>query len=308
MSATPAAKPVFLEKFMQKIKKIKFGFPWEYLREGAVELFQKAGYKVEIDEHSYRIEIDDPEIECITSKVEELAPLVEKGIVDVGITEKAFILDSKAKVVALVDLDYGYNTWRAAKIVLAVPANSKIKSVKDLEGKRIATWVPEIATDYLKKHRVKAEIEFTNMRTETICPGLVDGIIEFINTGVTLTTYKLKIIDTLMETSPWLIANKKAWEDKWKREKIENLAMLLKGARLAQEYAGLMLHASNDMMAKVLKALPSLKKPTVTHLRGENWFDVLTVAKKKKIRELIPKLKKIGCTDIVEFPLNKVIV
>lgn len=293
---------------VKKINKIKFGFPWEYLREGAVELFQKAGYEVEIDEHSYRIEIDDPEIECVTSRVEELAPLVEKGIVDVGITEKAFILDSKAKVIELVDLDYGYKTWNPAKIVLAVPENSKIKSVQDLKGKRIATWVPEIATDYLKKHRVKSEIEFTNMRTETICPGLVDGIIEFVNTGVTLTTYRLKVIDVLMETSPWLITNENSFKDKWKREKIENLAMLLKGARVAQEYAGLMLHASNEVMEAVLKVLPALKKPTVTQLRGENWFDVLTVANKKEIRNLIPKLKKIGCTDIVEFPLNKVVI
>lgn len=293
---------------MKKQNKIKFGFPWEYLREGAVELFKKAGYEVEVDEHSYRIEIDDPEIECITSKVEELAPLVEKGIVDVGITEKAFILDSKAKVIELVDLDYGYKTWESAKIVLAVSENSRINSVKDLKGKKIATWVPEIAKNYLKKHKVKAEVEFTNLPAEPKCPSLVDGIIEFVNTGNSLRKFRLKTLDILMETSPWLIANKEAWKNKWKRKKIENLAILLKGARLGQEMAGLMLHASNEMVEEVLKVLPALKKPTVTQLRGENWFDVLAVANKKEIRKIIPKLKKIGCTDIVEFPLNKVVL
>lgn len=220
---------------MKKQNKIRFGFPWEYLREGAVELFKKAGYKVKIDEHSYRIEIDDPEIECITNKVEELAPLVEKGIVDVGITEKAFILDSKAKVIELVDLNYGYKTWHGAKVVLAVPENSKIKSVKDLKGKKIATWIPETTRDYLRKHRIKAKVEFTNLPAESKCPAFVDGVIEFVNTGHSLRKFHLKIIDVLMETSPWLIANKKSWRDKWKKEKIENLAILLRGARLAQE-------------------------------------------------------------------------
>jgi len=292
---------------MKKIKKIKFGFPWEYLREGAIELFKKAGYEVNVDEHTYQIEVDDPEIECITSKVEELAPLVEKGVVDVGITEKAFILDSKAKVIEIVDLNYGYKTWKKAKIILAVPENSKIKSVRDLRGKKIITWVPEITKDYLKKHGVKAEIEFTNLPAEPKCPRFADGIIEFMNTGSSLRKFHLKVLDVLMETSPRLIANNETWKDKWKREKIENLAILLKGARLAQEYTGLMLHASNEMMENVLKILPALKKPTVTQLRGENWFNVLTVAKKKEIRNIIPKLKKIGCTDIVEFPLNKVV-
>ena len=294
---------------MKKINRLlKFGFPWEYLREGAVELFKKTGYEVEIDELSYRIEIDDPEIECITSKVEELAPLVEKGIIDIGITEKAFILDSKAKVIELADLNYGYKIWKSAKIVLAVPENSKIKSVKDLEGKKIATWVPKITEDYLRKHEVKAEIEFTNLPAESKCPILVDGVIEFVNTGRALRRFRLKIIDVLMETSPWLIANEQSFQDRWKREKIEDLAILLKGARLAQEYTGLMLHASNEMMEEVLKVLPALKKPTVTRLRGENWFDVLSVANKKEIREIIPRFKKIGCTDIVEFPLNKVVI
>ena len=290
------------------MNKIKFGFPWEYLREGAIELFKKAGYEVDVDEHSYRIEIDDPEIECVTSKVEELAPLVEKGVIDVGITEKVFVLDNKAKVIELVNLEYGYKTWKRSKIVLAVPENSRIKSVRDLNGKRILTWIPRIAKDYFKKHGVNTEVEFTNLPAEPKCPSLCDAIIEFVNTGASLRKFHLKILDILLETSPWLIANENSLKDKWKRKKIEDLAILLKGARLAQEYAGLILHASNEMMEEVLKVLPALKKPTVTPLRGENWFDVLTVANKKEIRKIIPRLKKIGCTDIVEFPLNKVVI
>ncbi len=220
---------------MKEHNKIKFGIPWEYLRDGAVELLKKAGYKIEVDEHSYRIEIDDPEIECITSKVEELALLVEKGVVDAGITEKAFILDSKANVIELVDLNYGYKIWTGAKIVLAVPENSKINSVKDLEGKRILTWIPAIAKDYFKKHGVKVGVEFTNLPAESKCPTLFDGVIEFVNTGDALKTFHLKVLDVLMETSPWLIANKEAWGNGWKKNKIENLAKALTKARKIKE-------------------------------------------------------------------------
>ena len=215
---------------MKKQNKIKFAFPWEYLRDGAVELFQKAGYEMSVDEHSYRIEIDDPEIECITSKVEELAPLVERGVVDIGITEKAFVLDAEAKVIELADLNYGYRTWQGAKIVLEVPIDSKIKSVKDLKGKKIASWVPNITKDYFQKRKVRVDIEPTNLPAESKCPALVDGVVEFFNTGAALKKFNLKILDVLMNTSPWLIANSKSYSDKWKRRKIDDLTLLLKGA------------------------------------------------------------------------------
>ncbi len=260
-----------------------------------------------MDEYFHHIEIDDPEIEIIISKVEELAPLIEKGICDVGITEKAFILDSGADVIELVDLNYGQRTWEGAKIVLAVSENSGIKSLKGLQGKKIATWLPKITEDYLKKHKVKANIEITNTPAEQKCPAIVDGVVEFVNTGAALKMFRLKVLDILMETSPWLIVNKESFKDKWKRKKIENLALLLKGARKGCGMVGLMLHASNDMMEKVLKILPSLKRPTVTHLRGQNWFSVFTIVDKKELIKLIPRLKRIGCTDIIEFSLRKVI-
>lgn len=293
---------------MEKNKKIKFGFPTRCFREQTIKLFELVGYVVVFEEKVYRLKIDDPEIECVLLKTEEIAEGVEKGTIDAGITPKVRLLDQKINAIKVAELNYGNRTWWNAKIVIAVPVNSKIKSIKDLQNKKILSRIPNFTKEYLEKKGIKAMVEFVDWPTESKVPTSGDAIMEFTNTGNALRAHNLKIIDVIMETPQVLIANKKSWENKWKRKKIENLAMLLAGAKLAQEYAGLMLHASNDMMARVLKVLPALKKPTVTHLRGENWFDVLTVAKKKEIRELIPKLKKIGCTDIVEFPLNKVVI
>lgn len=290
------------------VKKIKFGFPSREWQGQTIKLFEAAGYKVELVDNLYHLEIDDPEIECFLATTEEIASYVEKGILDAGITQKVRLLEQKVKVVKTTELNYGNGVWRNTKLVLAVPENSKIKSVKDLEGKKVLTRVLEITKEYFEKHKVKAKIEWSDRPTEPKIPTFGDATVEFTNTGNALRAYNLKIIDVLMETAPVLIANQKSWQDKWKREKIENLELLLKGARAAIEMVGLMLHASNNMMEEVLKVLPALKKPTVTHLRGENWFDVFTIVHKKEIKRLIPKLKKIGCTDIIEFPLTKVII
>lgn len=292
----------------KKSKKIKFGFPGREWQSQTIKLFEAAGYEVELANDLYYLEIDDPEIECILAKTEEIASYVEKGIIDAGITQGVHLLEQKVKVVKAMELNYGNGVWWNTKLVLAVPENSKIKSVKDLEGKKVLTRVLEIAKEYFKRHKVKTKVEWSDRPTEPKIPTFGDATIEFTNTGNALRAHDLKIIDVLMETTPILIANQKSWQNKWKREKIENLGLLLKGARTAIEMVGLMLHASNNMMEEVLKILPSLKKPTVTHLRGENWFDIFTVAPKKEIKTLIPKLKKIGCTDIMEFPLTKVII
>jgi len=292
---------------MKKINKIKLGLPIELLKDQTVKLFQAAGYNLQIDEGLYRGYIDEPEIEIFLARDQELTFYTKQGAVDAAIAQEAYLLDQKVKIVPIASFDYGVNIWSNAKIVLAVPENSKIKSIKDLKGKKILSRVPTLTKEYLKRHNIAAKVEWTDRPAEPKIPSLGDAIVEFTNTGTTLKAFNLKIIDVLLETSPTLFMNKKSYQDKWKREKIENLAILLKGARLAQEHAGLMLHASNEMMDKVLKVLPALKKPTVTQLNGENWFDVLTVANKKEIRKIIPKLKKIGCTDIVEFPLNKVV-
>jgi len=291
-----------------EIKKIKLGFPSREWQRQTVKLFELADYKVKLEKSLCHLKIDDPEIECVLARTEEIASYVEKGIMDAGITQKVHLLEQNVKVVEVVDLNYGNDVWWNTRLVLAVPKDSKIKSAKDLEGRKILTRVSKIAEEYFKRRGVKAKIEWSDRPTEPKIPIFGDATIEFTNTGNTLRTHNLKIIDVLMETSPKLIANQEIWKNKWKKEKIEKLGMLLKGARLGQEYSSLMLHASNDMMERVWEILPALKKPTITHLRGENWFDVFTVVKKKEIRELIPKLKKIGCTDIIEIPLKKVII
>ena len=293
---------------MKKTKKIKFGFPSREWQNQTIKLFELAGYKIKLEKALHQLEIDDPGIECVLARTEEIASYVEKGIIDAGITQKVHLLEQKVKVVEVAELNYGNDVWWNTKLVLAIPENSKIKSVKDLEGKKVLARVLEIAKDYFKKHKIKAEVEWSDRPTEPKIPTFGDAIVEFTNTGNALKAHNLKILDTLMETTPELIANQEIWKNKWKREKIEDLAILLRGARNGLEMVGLILHASNQMMEKVLKVLPALKKPTVTQLRERNWFDVLAVANKKEIRKIIPKLKKIGCTDIVEFPLNKVVL
>ncbi|MCH8741697.1 ATP phosphoribosyltransferase [Patescibacteria group bacterium] len=294
---------------MKKEKKIKIGIPTRFLLLPTLTIFRAAGYNLEVDEKTFQVKIDDPEIECFPGRTREIAERVGDGILDAGISRKDRVLASGVKVREICDLDYNRTeTWEKGKIVLVVPKTSKIKTLKDLNGKTIITRFPEITKKFLKRHKVSAKIETSDTPNEFQIGKLVDAGVEFTLTGSTLAANNLKPLAVLMETSAIFIANEKSLKDKWKREKIENLAILLKGARLAQEMAGLMLHASNKMMEEVLEILPALKKPTVTQLRGENWFDVLTVANKKEIRKIIPRLKKIGCTDIIEFPLNKVVI
>lgn len=290
-----------------KRKILKFGFPTRCFRDQTIKLFKAAGYEVGLEEKIYKITIDDPEIDCVLLKTEEIAAGVESGMIDAGITPKARILDQNIQVEKVAEIEYGNGVWWNPKIVLAVPENSKIKSPKELQGKKILTRIPEFTKKYFEDKGIKVKVELTDWPTEPKIPAFGDGVVEFTNTGNALRAHNLKIIDTIMETPQVMIANKKSWQNRWKKGKIENLAILLQGARIAQEYSGLMFHASNKMMEEVLNILPSMKKPTVTHLRGQNWFDVFTVAKKKKIRELVPKLKRIGCEDIIEFSLSKVI-
>lgn len=290
-----------------KNKLLKFGIPGRTLKEPLEKLFKKTGYDFKIDERSSVVYIDDPEIKCFFARAKEIALLIERGILDGGIVSRATIAETKVKLPEVSDLGTLFSFSGETKLVLAIPEKSQIKSLKDLKDKKIVTRVPEITKEFLRKNRISAIIEFSDATNEAKVPSFADALVEFTNTGATLKSFNLKILIVLMKDSVVLVANRNSLKDKWKREKIENLAMLLKGARLAQEYSGLMLHASNEMMEGVLKVLPALKKPTITQLRGENWFDVLTVAKKKELRDIIPKLKKIGCTDIVEFPLNKVI-
>lgn len=287
--------------------KIKFGISKGFLKKPIKRLFKMSGYDLKINETLLAADIDDPEIECFLARAREIAPLVDRGILDGGIVSRVAIAETRARVTDIFDLGTLNPSWQQTKLVLAVPENSSIKSLKDLEKKRIITRVPEITKDFLKKHKISSVIEFSDGINMSKVPTYADAVIEFTCTGATLKFYKLRILSVLIRDSIVVVANSGSLKNKWKKEKIENLGLLLKGARTAQEYNGLMFHASNDIMEEVLRILPALKEPTVTRLRGTNWFDVFTVAKEKKIRELIPDLKKIGCTGIIEFSLNKVI-
>ena len=289
--------------------KLKFGFPIGPLQPEVLELFRAASYDIKFSGELQKINIDDKEIDCVLVRPIPMATLIEKGFLDAGVSTDSAVLETKAKVNIVCDLEYLKPAFGKMKLVVGAPEDSKIRTLKDLNGKKIITRVPNISKDFLKKNKVRAEILYSDAPlNESIVGVAADAIIEFFLFGDFFKAYKLRVLETILERSLILIANKESLKNNWKKEKIENLAMLLKGARLGQEMAGLMLHAANDAMEDVLKILPSLKKPTITQLRGENWFDVLTVANKKEIRKIIPKLKKIGCTSIVEFPLNKVVL
>ncbi|MCD6148278.1 ATP phosphoribosyltransferase [bacterium] len=290
-------------------KRLKFGFPLGVWYEDTIELFRAAGYKIYHDKKFQKIVLDDPEIQCVPARPIPMASFIEKGFLDAGISTEASLLEARAKLTRICDLEFIRPLPSKTKVVLAVPKNSNIQKISDLQGKKIITKIPNIAKDFLKRKNVSAKVIYSDaLLNEPLVGLVVDAIIDFAKTGDYLKAYRLRVLHTLLESSVVLVANKKSLKDRWKREKIEGLGYLLKGARLGQEMVGLMIQASDKMMEKVLRIVPSLKKPTVTQLRGENWFDVLTVVPKKEIREIIPKLKRNGCRAIIEFPLNKVVL
>ena len=293
---------------MLKKNKLKFGFPLGTWQKDSIELFKAAGYCLNFDEEFQKIEIDDPEIECILARPIPMAEFVEKGFLDAGISTEASVLEAKAKVKEICSLEFLKPVPSKTKLVVAVGKDSKIRNLHQLNGKKIATRVPNLAKDFLKRNKISAELIYSDALNEPLIGVAVDAIIDFAKTGDYLKAYNLKVLQTILESSIILIANENSLKDIWKKEKIEGLGYLLKGARLGQEMTGLMFHASAEMMEEVLKVLPSLKKPTVTQLRGEHSFDILTTVNKKEIRKIIPRLKKIGCQAIVEFPLNKVVL
>ena len=290
-------------------KRLKFGFPLGVWYEDTIELFRAAGYEVCLDKKFQKIVLDDPEIQCIPTRPIPMASFIEKGFLDAGISTEASLLESRAKLRRICDLEFIRPLPSKTKVVLAVPQNSSIRKISDLQGKKIVTKIPNIAKSFLKRKKVSAKVVYSDALLNEPLVGLaVDAIIDFAKTGDYLRAYRLRVLETLLKSSVVLVANKKSLKDKWKKEKIEGLGYLLKGARLGQEMVGLMIQASDKMMEKVLRIVPSLKKPTVTQLRGENWFDVLTVVPKKEAGGIISKLKRKGCKAIIEFPLNKVVL
>ncbi|MBT5322918.1 MAG: ATP phosphoribosyltransferase [Verrucomicrobiales bacterium] len=295
---------------MSKIKKnktLKFGLPKGSLQDATVEKLAKAGWNVRVSSRSYIPYVDDEELDIRTIRAQEMSVYVERGYLDCGITGLDWIEENNSKVHEVGEFLFSKATRRPARWVLAVPEKSKIKSVKDLQGKRIATEVVGLTKRWLKKNGVKAEVEFSWGATEVKAHELVDAIVEVTETGSSLRANNLRIVEELMSSTPRLIANKDAWENKWKREKIETMAMLLRGALDAEALVGLKLNIKQADLAKVLKKLPALRNPTVNELSQTGWVAVDTVIEEHVVREIIPSLKAAGAEGIIEYPLNKVV-
>ena len=286
---------------------LKLGIPKGSLLQATVELFRKAGYKITIPDRSYYPNIDDPEIECLLLRAQEIARYVEEGLLDAGLTGYDWVIENDADVHEVSDLVYSKTGSGKARWVLAVPNDSPIQSVKDLEGKRIATEAMNLTNKYLAKHGVKAKVEFSWGATEVKPPKLADAIVDITETGSSLRANNMRIVETLLETNTKLIANHQAWEDPEKRAKIEQIGMLLIGAIVAETNVGLMMNVPKASLAEIAGILPSLHTPTISEMTDSNWVAVMVILEEKVARDLIPELKRHGASGIVEFPLNKVI-
>jgi len=286
---------------------LKLGLPKGSLQESTFSLFKKAGYGFSVSSRSYFPSTDDKELEAMLVRAQEIARYVEEGIFDAGLTGKDWILENDADVHEVMDLCYSKQSMRPCRWILAVPEDSPIKSVKDLEGKHIATEAVKMTQSYLEKNGVQAEVEFSWGATEVKTPDLVDAIVEITETGSSLRANKLRIVDELLVTTPRLIANRSSWEDPWKRRKIENMALLLEGALNAEGRVGLKLNCPREGLDKVLGILPSMKNPTISRLSDDEWVAVETILLETEVRSIIPELKDAGARDIIEYPLNKVI-
>ena len=288
-------------------KVLKLGIPKGSLEEATVKLFARAGYNIKIKSRSYFPSIDDDEIECMLIRAQEIARYVADGVLDAGLTGKDWIMENRADVDEIAPLVYSKVSARPVRWVLAVPNDSSIQTVKDLQGKRIATEVINLTTDWLKGHGVTANVEFSWGATEVKAPKLVDAIVEVTETGSSLKANNLRIVDTLMESTTRFIMNKAANQDAWKRNKVNRLVMMLQGAMAANGKVGIMLNAPKDKLDEITKIFPSDKKPTVSELNDPKWVAINVILEEKLVRDFLPDLKKAGAEDIVEYPLNKII-
>ncbi|MCE5312056.1 MAG: ATP phosphoribosyltransferase [Nitrospiraceae bacterium] len=286
---------------------LNLGLPKGSLQESTLRLFKKAGYHVTVSSRSYYPVFDDTEITSMLIRAQEMARYVEDGVLDCGLTGKDWILEQNADVIEVAELNYAKEGFRPVRWVVAVPNDSKIKSVKDLNGKRIATELVGYTKRYLKSKGVKAEVDFSWGATEVKPPFLADAIVELTETGSSLRANNLRIVETLTESTTRFIANKKAWQDKFKRQKMENLAMLLKGALAAEEKVGLKMNVPEKSFKKVMSLLSAMHSPTVSQLSDRGWYAVDVVIDERTVRDIIPKLKSAGASGIVEYQLNKVI-
>ncbi|MDH3212860.1 MAG: ATP phosphoribosyltransferase [Myxococcales bacterium] len=288
-------------------KRLRLGLPKGSLQETTQRLFTQAGFKLRVTERSYYPDIDDPEIDCILIRAQEMARYVEQGVLDAGITGIDWTTECGAEVDEVADLRAPWPNYGPVRWVVAVPEDSPIRSVRDLEGMRIATEVVNLARRYLEQHGVAAEVEFSWGATEVKPPILADAIIDVTETGSSLRANRLRVIDTVIESTPRLIANRRSLADAWKARKIERLTLLLRGAIHAVDRVGLMLNVPKESLEQVLKLLPALGAPTISTLADDRWVAINTVIEEKLVTELLPQLSEAGARGIVEYPLIKII-
>jgi ATP phosphoribosyltransferase len=294
--------------------KLKLGIPKGSLQDATVQLFARAGFNIYVSSRSYFPSVDDPEIDCMLIRAQEMARYVSDGVLDAGLTGQDWIAehelgDGKTGVLTSVaDLIYAKQSFGKVRWVLAAPEESGVKSAKDLEGKTIATELVRVTSQYFRRQNVAVNVEFSWGATEVKPPVLADAIVEATETGSTLRANRLRIVDTIMESNTQLIANKTALGDPWKKTKLENIALLLKAAIEAQGRVGLMLNVRKSDQAAVLALLPALQRPTISALSDAEWVAVNTIIEERTVRDLIPKLKAAGAQGIVEYPLNKIVL
>ncbi len=287
---------------------LKLGIPKGSLQDATIDLLARAGWKVTISSRSYVPAIDDPEIDCLLIRAQEMARYVENGALDAGITGHDWVQESGADVLELAELVYAKQRLARVKWVLAVPEDSAIRTPRDLEGKVIATEVVGITQQYLEKHGVKARVEFSWGATEVKVPRLADAIVEVTETGSSLRANRLRIMDTVLESSTVFIMNRTSAEEAAKREKAENLILMLQGAIAAATRVGLMLNVRRQDLTAVLAALPALKNPTISELSDSDWVAVNTIIEESVVRQILPRLKAAKAQGIVEYPLNKIVL
>jgi len=290
------------------MNKLKLGIPKGSLENATVDLFRRAGFNITVSTRSYFPGIDDPEIECMLIRAQEMARYVEDGVLDAGLTGRDWVMENDANVHVVADLIYAKQSFGRVRWVLAVPESSPVQSVKDLQGKIIATELVGATERYLAQHGVTAKVEFSWGATEVKPPVLADAIVEVTETGSSLRANKLRIVETVLESNTQLIANVVSWNDALKRQKLEDIRLLLDGAINALGKVGLMLNVRKQDLQSVLGVLPALKNPTISHLSDEEWLAVNTILDETTVRVIIPRLKQAGAQGIVEYPLNKIVM
>ncbi|HYW79307.1 MAG TPA: ATP phosphoribosyltransferase [Thermoguttaceae bacterium] len=286
---------------------LKLGIPAGSLKDATAELFRRAGYKIRFSSRSYYPSIDDDEIECLLIRAQEMARYIEDGVLDAGLTGHDWVIENGSDVHEVAELIFSKVSRKPVRWVLCVPEDSPVQSVKDLQGKRIATEVVGMTTRYLKEHGVEARVEFSWGATEVKPPKLADAIVEVTETGSSLRANNLRIVDEILQSTTRFIANHTSYADPWKKQKIDDIALMLRGAMNADGKVGLMMNVPKENLKQVLSLLPALQQPTVSSLADEDWVDVNTILDETVVRHIIPRLKAAGARGIVEYPLSKLI-